>query len=158
MCRQSMRKPWTKRQLSCLLHVQREQTGESRMPDMPAPDAFPFASQVFLLFHALLARVLQSRECFHFWNFEKTARSKFKNMLWSKILNFRMAQKSTYWLTCWFLFQKLHILVCVCLCVPLTSRKPSDCLTRLKAVVRMSAVSYWTTALISTLGLSGASG
>ena len=29
--------------------VQREQTGESRMPDMPAPDAFPFASQVFLI-------------------------------------------------------------------------------------------------------------
>ena len=48
--------------------VQREQTGESRTPDMLAPDAFPFASQVFLLFHALLARVLlvQSRECFHF--------------------------------------------------------------------------------------------
>ena len=46
--------------------VQREQTGESCTPDMLAPDAFPFASQVFLLFHALLARVLQSRECFHF--------------------------------------------------------------------------------------------
>ena len=42
-----------------MLIVEREQlqTGESRMPDMPASDAFPFASQVFLLFHALLARV-----------------------------------------------------------------------------------------------------
>ena len=58
----------------------------------------------------------------------------------------------------YFYFRKLYVLVSVCLCVLLTDRKPSDCLTRLKVVVRMSAVSYWTTALISTLGLSGATG
>ena len=54
--------------------VQREQTGESRTPDMLAPDAFPFASQVLREFynHASVSIFETSR-----FVELKTARSKF---------------------------------------------------------------------------------